>query len=484
MRTYSNSIVIKFDTVTNGNAGAGKFVSVFDVGTTDEVDLFNASLSPINNPVQADDDGNYTFTVDDGTYDLYIDYGLPTQTAILNEQISNIVDNPPLSPNDNVIAFDEVNDAVTETNTLKMFEGAALNLKERTTGNGGGAMWDVVLASTVTPNTFNIVQCTGVPTLALVLRTVLIINADQFGAIGDGVTTGQELPIQAALDYAASSSNATQKNKVMLTAGGRYLTDATIAIPRSITLDTTGTEIFCSAVTIFTMGSAATLIGRDAEYSTSGQSGSAIMRDNQTAAAQMNIIGWPQMTATAKRISGSIGFDALAGRTSNFEVAAVDYDIGIRSGGLPAPSTSYYMSMMHPTTKGCVTGILIDERSNGWTIYHPQISGGDFSRTGIHMRTAVNGVITGGYVEAFEDNINSRGLLFDGATNITVINTALEAATTVANFAIGMINNASDLNFINTRPGAGWNSGGKTLTNSGTGIFSWSGLNPFSKQTC
>lgn len=46
----------------------------------------------IDNPVRADDDGNYTFTIDDGVYDLYIDYGLPTQTAILNEQIANTVD--------------------------------------------------------------------------------------------------------------------------------------------------------------------------------------------------------------------------------------------------------------------------------------------------------------------------------------------------------------------------------------------------------
>jgi hypothetical protein len=195
----------------------------------------------------------------------------------------------------------------------------------------------------------------------------------------------------------------------------------------------------------------------------------------------MNIIGWPKMTAVAKRVPGSIGFDGLAGRTNNFEVSAEDYDVGISIGGLPAPSTSYYTNIHHPSTKGCVTGILIGERSNGWTIHHPQVSGGDFSRTGIHMK-AINGVIIGGYVEAFEDNVNSRGLLFDGAQAITVIGTAVEAATTVANFAIGMINNASDINFINTRPGAGWNSAGKTLTNNGTGVFSWSGLNPFTKQ--
>ncbi|PHS02431.1 MAG: hypothetical protein COA78_21155 [Blastopirellula sp.] len=184
MRTYNNSIVVQFDTTESGNSGAGKLVTVFDTGTTIKADLFDLNLAPISNPVQADDSGNYTFTVDDGIYDLYIDFGLPTQTAILEEQISNTVNNPPLSPGDNVLAFDILQDAIDDSNPLKIFNGAALNLKERTTGNGGGAMWDVVLASTVTPNTFNIVQCVGIPTLALVLRIKNnIYDAIEFGAI-------------------------------------------------------------------------------------------------------------------------------------------------------------------------------------------------------------------------------------------------------------------------------------------------------------
>jgi len=59
--------------------------------------------------------------------------------------------------------------AVAVTSTL-LRENDAINLRERTTGNGGGAMWDVVLSTSVTENGYNIVQCTGVPTLSLVLR--------------------------------------------------------------------------------------------------------------------------------------------------------------------------------------------------------------------------------------------------------------------------------------------------------------------------
>jgi len=61
--------------------------------------------------------------------------------------------------------FATLADAVSST---KILAGDSVNLKERTTGNGGGAMWDVVLASSVTANNDNIVACTGVATLALV----------------------------------------------------------------------------------------------------------------------------------------------------------------------------------------------------------------------------------------------------------------------------------------------------------------------------
>lgn len=67
------------------------------------------------------------------------------------------------------LSFDTMNDAVINT-SLK--PGYSIDLKERASGSGSGGVWDVVLASTVTPNTFNVVQCTGVASLALVLREI------------------------------------------------------------------------------------------------------------------------------------------------------------------------------------------------------------------------------------------------------------------------------------------------------------------------
>lgn len=95
-----------------------------------------------------------------------------------------------------VLNFPDLATAVASTN---IGVGDALNLAERIAGNGGGAMWDVVLASTVTPNTFNIVQCTGISSLALALRVGAFADAKEFGTAGDGVTDDSGA-FQAALN--------------------------------------------------------------------------------------------------------------------------------------------------------------------------------------------------------------------------------------------------------------------------------------------
>ncbi|MCP5078882.1 MAG: DUF2460 domain-containing protein [Psychromonas sp.] len=93
-----------------------------------------------------------------------------------------------------VIPFEILDEAVNETNPLKIFDGAELNLAGRNTKNdGGGAMWDVVNASTVTPNTYDIVQCVGIPSLALVLRDEGALNAKSYGVVSGGVDTTVQL---------------------------------------------------------------------------------------------------------------------------------------------------------------------------------------------------------------------------------------------------------------------------------------------------
>lgn len=121
-----------------------------------------------------------------------------------------------------VLNFDTLNDAVINT-SLKV--GYTINLKERSTGNGGGGFWDVVLASSVTPNTFNIVQCTGVVSLALVLRVQNIVSVKQCGALGDGVTDDTDA-VQAVMTAA--------ENKTVRIDDGNYLITSQVDLPDNI----------------------------------------------------------------------------------------------------------------------------------------------------------------------------------------------------------------------------------------------------------
>ena len=88
MKKYNGSIVIKFDTTATGNAGSGKEVTVYITGTITKADLFaDNGTTPLLNPVTADDNGNYFFSVADGIYDLVIDEGLPSQNSETKVQI-------------------------------------------------------------------------------------------------------------------------------------------------------------------------------------------------------------------------------------------------------------------------------------------------------------------------------------------------------------------------------------------------------------
>ncbi len=91
----------------------------------------------------------------------------------------------------------DITDPMTKATALahtKMYLGAEVTLTDR-----GNSVWVAVLASGVTPNTFNILLCTGVDTLALVLRTTNEINVLEMGADNTAVTTASAL-FQAAND--------------------------------------------------------------------------------------------------------------------------------------------------------------------------------------------------------------------------------------------------------------------------------------------
>lgn len=99
------------------------------------------------------------------------------ETGLENFEPST-VSNEAIGSDKVVINYSVLLVAVNDT-SLKLNQ--ACNIAERATGDGGGAMWDVVLASTVAPNTVNAVQCVGVPSLALVLRPKESVKTSQLG---------------------------------------------------------------------------------------------------------------------------------------------------------------------------------------------------------------------------------------------------------------------------------------------------------------
>ena len=88
-----------------------------------------------------------------------------------------------------VIKYDTTILATTETNASIMFNGAALNIKERTAGDGISGMWDVVLASSVVVDGVDIIQCTGIASLAIKSREVPV-DYDLFVIYGQSNAVG------------------------------------------------------------------------------------------------------------------------------------------------------------------------------------------------------------------------------------------------------------------------------------------------------
>ena len=191
------------------NAAVGVLVTVriatVPSGTGAIANLFDINDAAIANPITTDNFGNYFFKIDEGTYDIIAREGTPDVVTEPSQLIGAA------SPFKRTIPSDTLELARADVNPLNIFDGAELSLKERTAGNGGGAIWDVVLASTVTPNTFNIVQCVGIPTLALVLRIInRTVNVKHWGAIGDGDLLGggadDSDSLQAAATYVADNN--------------------------------------------------------------------------------------------------------------------------------------------------------------------------------------------------------------------------------------------------------------------------------------
>lgn len=135
---------------------------------------------------------------------------------------------------DFVFNYATLNDAVISTNLI---EGQSLNISERIINNDGGAVWDVVLSSGVSPNTFSIVQSTGSPLLALVIRAQDKMTPQMFGAVCDwnsatetGTSDTEE--IQSLINYVYNRAN--RNIEINVTKSSEY--SGLVVIPDNMTI--------------------------------------------------------------------------------------------------------------------------------------------------------------------------------------------------------------------------------------------------------
>lgn len=175
----SSRFILPFADVGSGiKPSSGAKLFFFETDGVTPKDTFSDQLAtptPNANPVIADSNGVFGDIFITGTYkvDLQDKNGSQIFGGVIVEEVvtgSSQVRTP--------INYATLSDAENDS-TVK--EGSAANVVERTTGNGGGAMWDFVLTTSVTPNGFNIVISIGEPLLSLVLRDLDNSVVSQYG---------------------------------------------------------------------------------------------------------------------------------------------------------------------------------------------------------------------------------------------------------------------------------------------------------------
>ena len=316
---------------------------------------------------------------------------------------------------------------------VNLVVGDALNIAERTTGDGGGAMWDVVLESGVTTNTFNIVQSTGVATLALVLREDEKSIASQWGAKGNGVSDDSPA-IQAAIDNAASLGQ-TDGWIVEYVPGANYILNTGITIDPNVTVDNKNAwTVYTGNGVAYTLGNSDTVLSKSCKVLNLNlklqekDSTGVRLRGTDAAWVMGNIQGH---TVVFDNTRTNIGVDIDGVNVSTFfnyiRVSCNHMHQGFRIGtsGTVDPTVQYF--------DNCDTlgNQATDDLSLGYNF-----AGGSFGGQGT--------VISGGNIELCNIGIT----LNSGAGQITVIGTRFEINQTGTAFKIDMVNGCDPCTFI------------------------------------
>lgn len=173
--TEKTLVTVSIETKTLAD---GQTVVVFDDPINGAAYAINGDNADTGRLLQGPD---YNVVV--GTKTVTLTNSYPAGTT-LTATTGDAADVNPITVEGAVANFSELASAVAST---ELISGMALNLAEHTVGQFGGAMWDVVDASSVTPNGIDIVGSVGVPSVSFVLRISGPVLITQAGGLGDGV---------------------------------------------------------------------------------------------------------------------------------------------------------------------------------------------------------------------------------------------------------------------------------------------------------
>jgi hypothetical protein len=232
MRTYADSVVNKFATDTTGNAGAGALITVYVAGSTVKAPLFDVLGAAITNPLAADDEGNYSFKVADGTYDLVINEGALSETRIDRLQIAEIVGfNADTAHYSDLVTAQAANLTVSTIITTAGYYSI---------NDGGGGQYVVVAGGTGAVDGGQYVNMLNGNQLELILTTDNDIR--KWGVVGDNVTD-DTTAFEAALNSRLKLTAANLHLKLTKLSGFEFFDDLNFS---NTTLDfsSIGTNVF------------------------------------------------------------------------------------------------------------------------------------------------------------------------------------------------------------------------------------------------
>ncbi len=175
-----------------------------------------------------------------------------------------------------VTYFDTLEQAINEADTLKIYEGASLFIREYSSGNGEGAMWKVAATLSVVPNGDSIVQSIALPSLSVVERYAFIeeniIRETVTAGRGSLNTSNTEVRFSTAFGFNAlggqteGTSNTAIGCRAMENTNGESSAN-NVAVGRYAMQDNVSgfdnTAIGSSALEFNTEGKANTAIGRN-----------------------------------------------------------------------------------------------------------------------------------------------------------------------------------------------------------------------------